>query len=473
MRINQVEDYSTNSEGSIIVPCIESNNLAALLNEIAPGTVDNAPVKCDADEVISILKGVARIEIIGIKSSSFTDVQKALQVFVSKNYKRIGTHVHLYLKHISNPEVVEAAVNGTVLGTYDPGLYKTNGNGRGEVEQVSAYTSGAMQDAINRGYTSAETQKSIFGLVNAPSNYKSPQTLADWATKSGKEHDYVVTIIEKEELTKNKFDALLAVNRGSEEPARFIICDYNPGNAVKTIALVGKGVTFDTGGLSIKPSNNMHYMKSDMGGAAAVLGAVELIAKRKLPVRVIGFIPSTDNSVDALAIKPGDVIGSYSGQTIEVLNTDAEGRLVLADGLAYAIKNYSPDVVIDLATLTGSIVRTLGSYCAGLFTQNDDLAAALISAGQNTGEKLWRLPMWDEYADEMKSEIADIKNLSEKPTAGSITAAKFLEHFTSNHPNWAHIDIAGTAFKANGVSRSHTATAFGVRLLCKFVEEMN
>jgi leucyl aminopeptidase len=330
-----------------------------------------------------------------------------------------------------------------------------------------------MKDAIDLGHDSAETQKSIFGLVNAPSNYKSPQTLADWAVTSAIENGYLATIIEKEELTEKGFDALLAVNRGSEEPARFIICDYNPENAKKTIALVGKGVTFDTGGLSIKPSNNMHYMKSDMGGAAAVLGAVELIAKRKLPIRVIGFIPSTDNSVDALAIKPGDVISSYSGQTIEVLNTDAEGRLVLADGLAYAIKHYNPDVVIDLATLTGSVVRTLGSYCAGLFTQNDDLAASLISAGQNTGERLWRLPMWDEYADEMKSEIADIKNLSDKPTAGAITAAKFLEHFTSNHSNWAHIDIAGTAFKANGVSRSHTATAFGVRLLYNFVDEMS
>ena len=214
-------------------------------------------------------------------------------------------------------------------------------------------------------------------------------------------------------------------------------------------------------------------MKSDMGGAAAVLGAVELIAKRKLPIRVIGFIPATDNSVDALAIKPGDVIGSYSGQTIEVLNTDAEGRLVLADGLAYAIKHYNPDVIIDLATLTGSVIRALGTYCAGLFTKNDDLAAALIASGLNTGERLWRLPMWDEYADEMKSEIADIKNLSDKPTAGAITAAKFLEHFTSNHAKWAHIDIAGTAFKANGVSRSHTATAFGVRLLYNFVDEMS
>jgi len=473
MRINQLEDYSPVSGGNIIVPCIDSDGLVNLLNEIAPGMDNGAPVKCEAEEVLSMLKDGMRIDILGAKSATFIDVQKALQIFISKNNKRIGSHVHIYLKHISDKEVVEAAVNGAVLGTYDPGLYKTNGNGRGEVEQLTVYSNSAMKGAIKKGSDSAETQKSIFELVNAPSNYKSPQTLADWATKSGKENDYAVTIIEKEELAEKGFDALLAVNRGSEDPARFIICDYNPDSAEKTIALVGKGVTFDTGGLSIKPSSNMHYMKSDMGGAAAVLGAVELIAKRKLPVRVVGFIPATDNSVDALAIKPGDVIGSYSGQTIEVLNTDAEGRLVLADGLAYAIKHYNPDVVIDLATLTGSVIRALGSYCAGLFTKNDELAASLILAGQNTGERLWRLPMWDEYAEEMKSEIADIKNLSDKPTAGAITAAKFLEHFTSNHANWAHIDIAGTAFKANGVSRTHTATAFGVRLLYNFVDEMS
>jgi leucyl aminopeptidase len=163
------------------------------------------------------------------------------------------------------------------------------------------------------------------------------------------------------------------------------------------------------------------------------------------------------------------VIGSYSGKTIEVINTDAEGRLILADALAYIVEKYHPDAIVDLATLTGSVVRALGSFCAGMFTHSDHLAASLAAAGDESGERLWRLPLWEEYGEEMKSDIADIKNLSDKPSAGSITAAKFLEYFIPDHPAWAHIDIAGVAFKANGVSKTHTATAFGVRLLYEFV----
>lgn len=470
MRINSQETYEPIEGGSVIALCLNNETLPDLLNALAPGS-SHAPIKSEKEDVFSLVLGNTRVEVVGAKSTSYAHVQAALQVFIVKNKKRLGSHVHLYLKHISDQKVVEAAVNGALLGTYQPGLYKT-GNDNKTVEEVTIYASDSMSDSIDRAIATADTQKSVFKLVNAPSNYKTPQTLADWATDSGSKLGYDVTVFEQEELVEKGFDALLAVNRGSELPARFIICDYNPGNAKKTIALVGKGVTFDTGGISIKPSSNMHLMKSDMGGAAAVLGAVELIAKQKLPVRVIGFVPTTMNSVDGLSIVPGDVIGSYSGQTIEVLNTDAEGRLILADAVSYATDKYDPDVIIDLATLTGSVIRTLGSYCAGLFTQNDELADSLIASGQNTGERLWRLPMWDEYGDEMKSEIADIKNLSEKPTAGAITAAKFIEHFTREHKNWAHIDIAGTAFKANGVSRSHTATAFGVRLLYNFVDNM-
>jgi leucyl aminopeptidase len=367
---------------------------------------------------------------------------------------------------------VEAAVNGAIIGTYDTGLYKTE-NGEQPNIEVEVYASASHSGVVQRAIDTAETQLSIFRLVNAPSNHKTPHTLSDWAVTSGTTHNYDVTVFEKGRLEKEGFEGLLAVNRGSEEPARFIICDYNPQGATKTLALVGKGVTFDTGGISIKPSNNMHLMKSDMGGAAAVLGAVELIAKRKLPIRVVGFVPTTDNSVGTAAIKPGDVIGSYSGKTIEVINTDAEGRLILADGLNYAVKHYNPDVLIDLATLTGSVIRALGTYCAGLFTSDDALADQLIDAGNSAGERLWRMPMWEEYGDEMRSEIADYKNLSDVPAAGSITAAKFLEFFTEGHKHWAHMDIAGTAFGRNGSAKNHTATAFGVRLLMQYASTLS
>jgi len=467
MKINLVQEIDRNKSLSVIIPCTGKQDLDKALKALAGDNAIHATSGCDVEEPYSVLIDGDRFDIVGIKNPSYSTAQKAIQTFVVKNAKRLGTSANIYLNHIQDQAVVEGAANGAVLGTYNYALYKTNidSTGIGEMNFISDEKSKAL---IDRAADTAETQKSIFDLVNAPSNYKSPQTLADWAVSSGKANDYNVTVIEEVELEKQGFHGLLAVNRGSEYPARFIISDYNPEGATKTIALVGKGVTFDTGGLSIKPSNNMHLMKSDMGGAAAVLGAVELVAKRKLPIRVIGFVPTTDNSVDAKAIKPGDVIGSYSGKTIEVLNTDAEGRLILADALAYAVDKYQPDIMVDLATLTGSVVRTLGSNCAGLFTHDDALAASLIDAGDGVGERLWRLPLWDEYADDMRSEIADIKNLSDKPVAGAITAAKFLETFTDGHDHWAHIDIAGTAFKNNGVSRTHSATAFGVRLLHDF-----
>jgi leucyl aminopeptidase len=235
--------------------------------------------------------------------------------------------------------------------------------------------------------------------------------------------------------------------------------------------LVGKGVTFDTGGVSLKQSTNMHYMKSDMGGAAAVLGTIELAAKLQLPVNLVGIIPATENSIDGLATKPGDVIGSYAGKTIEVIDTDAEGRLILADGLHYAQRNYELDTIIDLATLTGSCVATLGYAAAGLFTNNESLAQSLYESGWQTGEKLWRLPLWDDYKDELKSDVADVKNFHGKPVAGAIVAAKFLEVFVDNHPSWAHLDIAGTAFADSELGSMKSATAFGVRLLTHWLQK--
>ena len=216
----------------------------------------------------------------------------------------------------------------------------------------------------------------------------------------------------------------------------------------------------------------MHLMKSDMGGAAAVLGTMELAAKLGLPVHLVGIVPSTENMVDGLGTKPGDVIQSYLGKTIEVIDTDAEGRLILADGLSYLKKNFNPDSIIDLATLTGSIVATLGYNAAGLFSNDDALAASLSKAGDISGERLWRLPIWEIYMDDMKSDVADISNLTSKPMAGAITAAKFLELFIDGHTSWAHLDIAGMALISNELGNSRVATAYGVRLLIEFLEDI-
>ncbi|MCF2493619.1 MULTISPECIES: M17 family metallopeptidase [Dyadobacter] len=372
---------------------------------------------------------------------------------------------------VRTPEWIENAVNGIIIGGYDLQLYKTEPKplsaffNTGTLSVLTENHSPEIDKALIVAQKTALVQMRIMDLMNAPSNYKTPATLAQWATESGEKNGYKVTVLDKSRLEELGMHALLAVGKGSEAPPLMIVSEYEPEHYTKTIALVGKGVTFDTGGISIKTSANMHLMKSDMGGAAAVLGAVELAAQLKMPVRIIGVIPSTENSVDGLSMKPGDVIGSYSGKTIEVIDTDAEGRLILADGLSYAVRTFKPDVVIDLATLTGSVIQTLGYEAAGLFTPNNELAEALTQAGDNTGERMWRLPVWDSYKEEIASDIADVKNYHGKPLAGAIVAAKFLEAFTDEHPAWAHLDIAGTAFGDTEFAPGRAGTAYGVRLL--------
>ena len=373
-------------------------------------------------------------------------------------------------------EELECAVNGIILGGYNIQLYKSKPkefssffSEQGQLFILATTPSNEIDHVINLAQKTAETQIRIMDLMNAPGNYKTPSILADWAKKSGEANQYKVTVFEKHQLEALGMHALLSVSKGSDEPPVMIVSEYQPEKFTKTIALVGKGVTFDTGGISIKTSANMHLMKSDMGGAAAVLGIIELAAKLNLPVRLIGIIPSTENCIDGSSTKPGDVIGSYSGKTIEVIDTDAEGRLILADGIGYAVRAFQPDVVIDLATLTGSVIQTLGYEAAGLFTPNDELADNLVKAGEKTGERLWRLPVWDEYKEEISSDIADVKNYHGKPLAGAIVAAKFLEVFTDDHPAWAHLDIAGTAFGDVEFAPGRAGTAYGIRLLRAFL----
>jgi leucyl aminopeptidase len=214
----------------------------------------------------------------------------------------------------------------------------------------------------------------------------------------------------------------------------------------------------------------MHYMKSDMGGAAAVIGAVELAARLKLPIHLRAVVPSAENSVDALSVRPSDVINSWSGKTIEIIDTDAEGRLVLADGLAYLQATYQPETLLDLATLTGSSVRTLGYAAGALFTNEDELAHQLSEAGFRTHERLWRLPLWSDYEDMLHSDVADVRNFSGKPIAGAIAAAKFLEFFVKDQPRWAHMDIAGVAFGDSPYTKMKASTGYGVRLLVEFMK---
>lgn len=476
---------------SIIIPVMNDGQRDQILTRLAdeanvPLSALQQEFKAEAGEIHTLYTEEGRLHLLGLgEKPGFSAILKAFRSFSHKYAKQLHTQIGislLYQNASEQPELLlEAAANGLMLGTYQIGRFKTTAIPklhplRSTGAKLELYLPedqlSAGQLAAEKGAAVALTQLSVMDLVNAPSNKKAPAVLAEWAKRSGEEHGYKVQIMDKAEIESLGLHALLAVNRGSEEPPYFIIMEYQPAernHPLPKFGLVGKGVTFDTGGLSIKPSTNMHYMKSDMGGAAAVLGTMEAAAKLQLPVHLVGIVPTTDNSVDAKAIKPGDIIDSYSGKTIEVIDTDAEGRLILADGLAYMIKHHQPDVLIDLATLTGSAVRTLGYHAGALFSNDDELAEQLYTAGRRTGEQLWQLPIWDAYGDELKSDVADIRNLGIRPMSGAITAAKFLEFFIGEHQHWAHMDIAGVAFGDSEFTSQKSASGFGIRLLIDFI----
>ena len=303
-------------------------------------------------------------------------------------------------------------------------------------------------------------------LGNLPGNICTPSYLADQAKELCKGNKKLkVEILEEKDMERLGMGAFLSVSRGSREPAKLIIMNYKGGTKdQKPVVLVGKGITFDSGGISIKPSGAMDEMKFDMCGAASVLGTLNATLELKLPINVIGIIASAENLPDGNASKPGDIVTSMSGQTIEVLNTDAEGRLVLCDALTYS-ERFDPDVVIDIATLTGACVVALGSPAAGLLSNHHPLAHELLNAGQISGDRAWELPLWDDYQDQLKSNFADLPNISSGRDAGTITAACFLSRFTKKF-HWAHLDIAGAAWKTG---REKGATGRPVPLLTQYL----
>ncbi len=482
-----------NSTQATIIP-ISQENKEACLKEIAQVTgleleVLQNDFQAKPKEALQLYlpnqEKLQKLYLLGLgKEPTFKTVFTAFRSFTHRHKhklpKRLGVSFQYQNEGTDSSMIIEAALNGIKLGTYDIGLYRTDEKKdiplTAEDASLTVYTQNENTNSIaERVEAIADTQMEIMDLVNGTSSRITAEYLADWAVESGRKYGYEVTVFDKAKIEEIGLHALLAVNRGSERPPRFIIMEYRPKNAtgeLKKVGLVGKGITFDTGGLSIKNSQSMPYMKSDMGGASAVLGAMEVVAKLQLPIHLIGIVPTTDNCVDANSVHPGDVIHSYSGKTIEVIDTDAEGRLVLADGLAYMQKHFAPEVMIDLATLTGSSVRALGFETAAMFTHNDELANKLSKAGEKIGERVWRMPLWDEYRKMIKSDVADIKNFSEKSVAGAITAAKFLETFTDEHTAWAHLDIAGMIIRYSEFSSQRSATAYGVRLLLEFLEKV-
>lgn len=309
-------------------------------------------------------------------------------------------------------------------------------------------------------------------LGNEPPNYLYPESFAKWAERELKPLGVKVEIFDEKDLAKNKMGGILGVGQGSARPPRMVIMRWNGGKkGDKPTALVGKGVTFDTGGISIKPSASMEEMKYDMCGAGAVVGTMKAIALNKLKANVVGAIGLAENMPDGNAIRPADVLVSHAGKTVEVLNTDAEGRLVLMDVLSYVQKTDKPKEIVDLATLTGAIVVALGNTYAGAFVNNENLWTRLNRIGADVGERLWRMPLHEEYRKAMEGTVSDLQNLSAWDRAGgSCTAAGFLEHFIEGKTPWAHLDIAATAYGRSVIPGPKGATGFGVRMLYKLVK---
>lgn len=370
----------------------------------------------------------------------------------------------------TQPEELLALAEGLLLSSYEFNKYKSEQK-EAAVISLALHAEGLSEAQVKELQVVTEAVFTARDLVNEPVIYLTATQLSEDITALGKEAGFTVEVFEKAKIESLKMGGLLAVNAGSVDPPTFNILEYKAENASNSepVILVGKGVVYDTGGLSLKPTpGSMDAMKCDMAGAAAVVGALYAIAKNKLPVHVIGLIPATDNRPGGNAITPGDVITMHSGTTVEVLNTDAEGRLILADALCYAQK-YNPSLVIDLATLTGSAARAIGKEgIVYMVTAKEEIKNNFESAGNAVHERLVEFPLWEEYEGQIKSDIADIKNLG-GADAGAITAGIFLKHFT-NYP-WLHLDIAGPAFlTAEDSYRGKNGTGTGVRLLYNYLK---
>jgi leucyl aminopeptidase len=411
----------------------------------------------------------------GIDSTRLGRLVGAAVRLLVKN-RGIKSAAFLVSRWFETESYVQTIVEAAVIGQMSGDLYRSNHDAVSEIETLELVSEllepPGFDRAIQAGLAMAEATNLARRLGYEPSNVMTPTELALRAQKVAEEGGLGFEALTEEEMKELGMGALLAVSRGSSEPARLIVMSYEPAGVENSetremIALVGKGITFDSGGISIKPAAKMEDMKYDMGGGAAVIGAMQAIGRLRPKIRVIGLVPASENLPSGRAVKPGDVVRSLSGKTIEVVNTDAEGRLVLSDAITYAIRR-GATCVVDAATLTGACVIALGETRAAVMGTDQQLIDELVAAGEQCGERLWHMPLDKEYGEIIRSDIADVKNVGNR-TAGSITAGYFLKHFAESVP-WAHLDIAGTAWTEN--ERPYIAkgaTGFGVRLMTNFV----
>ncbi len=426
-----------------------------------------------------------RVLLVGLGKPDATTVDRLRQASASAatTVQKLGVASMAMLLPASELDVVtqaQAVTEGALMGLYTLKTYKTleeesdNKTQLSELQLLASDNSAqqALSRGVKRGEIIAQAVSLARDLSNSPGNDINPSYLANTAKQMAKQTSLKCKIMSQDDMKKLKMGCLLGVAQGSVQPPVLIMLDHAPNGTSETpVVLVGKGITFDSGGISIKPAANMEDMKMDMSGGAAVLGAMQALAQLEHPRRVVGLVPASENLPSGEAIKPGDIIRAMSGKTVEVINTDAEGRLVLADALSYAVEYLKPERMIDLATLTGAVVVALGAHATGMMGTDEDMMAILKTSGEQTAERVWQLPLFEDYSKQIKSDFADIKNVGGRE-AGSITGGAFLKEFVGDIP-WVHLDIAGTAWtRATHPYVPKGATGVGIRLLIDALEAL-
>ncbi len=482
-------DLKTEKIGTLVIPVCEDADIhdnralsalagrAKKMEEFKRGN-DAEVVFFDPPEISAsrvICMGIGKKEKLNTESlRSFAG--KAVKACIKKNLEEILIAVPSDKKYGADmADLLESVMEGACLGNHIYDHYKEEKK-QSPLKKISIFAK--PQTAAKFAGLAERVEHICAGTVMArewvsmPSNDKKPEQYAAMIAQAAEKAGLAVTVMDEKELEDQKFGSLLSVSQGSEAKPRMVILEYKAPKAKKHIALVGKGVTFDSGGLNLKISGNMSGMKTDMAGSAAVAATLIAAAKLKPKVRLTAFIPIVENMPSGTASRPGDVVRSYDGKTVEIGNTDAEGRLILIDAMSYAIRNCKPDTLIDLATLTGACVVALGERIAGVFSPDSQLAETIAASGKKIHERCWPMPMPEDYREFLKSDIADISNMSHSKWGGAITASLFLSAFVKD-TRWAHIDIAGPSYSEKGNAYCNPGgTGFGVRLLCDLLEKI-
>ena len=476
--INKIE---LNDFDVIIIPCCKKNpffptsfNDSKFKINNLKKMINNSNFNGEKNEILHVINpnniGIDKIFVSCGEKINTSSVEKIFTIGVRKaikeKYKKILIFSSYQKINITNYESLIA--RGSIWGAYKFESFKTNK--RQSISLVFAHEKTSAKK-INKGIMQGNVFHRIADLANSPANFATPSKIAEYANRLSKKNDIKVDIFKEKQLKEKKCEGILSVANGSINEPRLIFIEKLGSSKKQPIIIIGKTVTFDTGGISLKSSNAMEWMRYDKSGGMAVLALMEILSNFNLNQSVIGILGAAENMPGGNATKPGDIIKSYNGQTIEILNTDAEGRLILADALGIATE-LNPECIIDIATLTGAVISALGNSAAGILGNNNKLIKSLQISGNEVGEKLWELPIYDDFINDMKSDFADLSNMSKSGTAGTATAAAFLSNFVNDKIPWAHIDIAGMAWKnKSNIFQESGATLFGTRLLLEWLNK--